>query len=89
MPQSTQILLDVASVCIVLLTLITIAAIGFVLSVINEMRAFVRLARHEVQGFIDQRDHAMRRMRIARRWLSIFFWRSLWGGAARNRTTDV
>ena len=70
--DAADVFLIVASICIVLLTLLAIVLGVFALKAILEIRSFTRLLKSEVDHFREGRRRVVRGVRFARRWLTLF-----------------
>lgn len=73
--DAVDIFLIVASVCVVLLTLLAIVLGIFAIKAIFEIRSFTRLLKSEVDNFKEGRRRVVRGVRFARRWMALFLHR--------------
>lgn len=70
--DAANIFLTVASVCVVLLTVLLAVLLVFLTRAVLEVCSFARFLRSEAEHFAERRRRMMRTFRFARRWLASF-----------------
>lgn len=74
--DAAGIFLIIASVCVVLLTVLAAAFLIFGIMAALEVRSLMRLLRSEAGRIVEGRRRFARGIRFAKRWLVLFFERA-------------
>lgn len=70
--QAVQVLMVVASICVVILTLAALATMLFLVRAVVEVRALFKIVHAEAHELVAAKRALTSRVRYARRWTAFF-----------------